>query len=134
MAWNKPGVVEATAAAAPPQPRVDMPTPDSPFDFARNRLRLTAPLKTHQGAVSHLDFREATAGMYFLLGKGPFTFRPNLPDGTPQDPEVDFKLAKLWLEEFTGHDEAVLSALSVRDLFNCNTMMLAMLAKSLGPN
>jgi hypothetical protein len=95
------------ALAAPSEPAGDEAIITDPYT-----LKLSVPLRTHQGMVHELKLREPIAADYFEVGRVPFDVRG---DDDNRRITIDFKLMKEWAARLTGHDEIILGQLSAKD-------------------
>ena len=76
------------------------------------RLKLTTPIKSHQGMLYEINLREPTAADYIAIGRVPFDVR-GIEDN--RRAVVDFKLIGQWAACLTGHDEIIIGQMSSRD-------------------
>jgi hypothetical protein len=93
------------------------------------KVPLSRPLTVHgpQGTIRELVIRELTAGVMMRNAKLPF--KP-VAVGENMGIEIDYSIAGKWLADMTGHDEAILSALTPLDFGKAIKVMSEMIFAS----
>lgn len=91
-------------------------------------VKLSKPLPTHKGNVSELTLGAITADIMIRNKRLPFSIKEHA-DGS-REVETDFQLATKYLADLTGHDEAVLGSLPLKDFMSAVTELGKALADS----
>jgi hypothetical protein len=96
-------------------------------------IKLTQPIRSHQGTLYELRLREPRAADYIEVGKVPFDVRG---DDDNRRATVDFKAASQWAARLTDLDEILVGQLSSRDwltlVSRINTILLSNIGDDVG--
>ena len=108
-----PKVRAAAPAATGAVEPIDAPDQNTePLITDPYTMKLSTPLKSHQGTLHELKLTMPTAADYIEIGKVPFDVRG---DDDNRRVTVDFKCLGQWASRLTGHDEIIVGQLAAKD-------------------